>query len=53
MILKSLLEVKILMGDELRSLIDEIERKDRVVIKDKDVILINSDMVRNKRAKVT
>ena len=52
MILKSLLEVKILMGDELRSLIDEIERKDRVVIKDKDVILINSDMVRNKRAKV-
>lgn len=41
------------MGDELRSLIDEIERKDRVVIKDKDVILINSDMVRNKRAKVT
>jgi len=39
MILKSLLEVKILMSDELRSLIDEIERKDKVVIKDKDVIL--------------
>jgi len=42
MILKSLLEVKILMGDELRSRIDEIERKDRVVIKDKDVILTES-----------
>jgi len=27
------------MSDELRSLIDEIERKDKVVIKDKDVIL--------------
>jgi len=39
MILKSLLEVKILMSDELRALIDEIERRDRVVIKDKDVIL--------------
>ena len=38
MILKSLLEVKILMSDELRALIDEIERKDRVIIKDKDVI---------------
>ena len=39
MILKSLLEVKILMSDELRALIDEIERKDRVIIKDKDDIL--------------
>jgi len=39
MILKSLLEVKILMSDELGALIDEIERKDRVIIKDKDDIL--------------
>ena len=39
MILKSLLEVKIIMSDELRALIDEIERKDRVIIKDKDDIL--------------
>ena len=42
MILKSLLEAKILMSDELRARIDEIERKDRVVIKDKDVILTES-----------
>ena len=42
MILKSLLEVKILMSDELRALIDEIERKDRVIIKDKDDILTGS-----------
>ena len=42
MILKSLLEAKILMSDELRALIDEIEMKDRVVIKDKDVILTES-----------
>jgi len=27
------------MSDELRALIDEIERKDRVIIKDKDDIL--------------
>jgi len=38
-LLKSLLEVKIIMSDELRALIDEIERKDRVIIKDKDDIL--------------
>lgn len=39
MILKSLLATKILTGSELRKLIDEIERKDRVLIKDKDDIL--------------
>jgi predicted nucleic acid-binding protein len=39
MILKSLLEVKILMSDELGALIGEIEGKDRVIIKDKDDIL--------------
>jgi len=44
MILKSLLEVKILTNDELRALIDEIEGKDKVVIKDRDDILTeNSD----------
>ena len=42
MILRSLLEVKILTSDELRALIDEIERKDRVIIKDKDDILTGS-----------
>jgi len=44
MILKSLLEVKILTNDELRALIGEIEGKDKVVIKDRDDILTeNSD----------
>lgn len=39
MILKSLLVTAILTDDELKALIDEIERKDRVVIKDKGGIL--------------
>ena len=38
-ILKSLLATKILTGRELGKLIDEIERKDRVLIKDKNDIL--------------
>ena len=42
MILKSLLEDTILTSDELRALIDEIERKDKVVIKDRDDILAES-----------
>lgn len=42
MILKSLLEVKILTSDELRALIDEIERRDKVVIKDREDILTES-----------
>ncbi len=46
MILKSLLATKILTGSELGKLIDEIERKDRVLIKDKDDILAEgSDQV--------
>lgn len=46
MILKSLLATKILTGGELMELIDEIERKDRVLIKDKDDILAEgSDQV--------
>ena len=42
MILKSLLVAEVLTDDELKALIDEIERKDRVAIKDKDVILTGS-----------
>lgn len=42
MILKSLLIAELLTDNELRALIDEIERKDRVAIKDKDVILTGS-----------
>ncbi len=42
MILKSLLVTEILTDEEFKALIDEIERKDRVVIKDKDVILTGS-----------
>jgi hypothetical protein len=42
MILKSLLIAEVLTDNELRALIDEIERKDRVAIKDKDVILTGS-----------
>jgi len=42
MILKSLLEVKIVMSDEFRALIDEIERKDKVVITDREDILTES-----------
>ena len=42
MILKSLFATKILTGSELMKLIDEIERKDRVLIKDKDDILAES-----------
>ncbi|MDI6885912.1 MAG: hypothetical protein QMD22_06125 [archaeon] len=49
MILKSLLEVKILKSDELRVLIDEIEMKDRVVIKDRDDILTEMAIIRYKR----
>ena len=39
MILKSLLAAKILTSNEVRVLITEIERKDRVTIKDRDDIL--------------
>ncbi len=39
MILKSLLAAKILTSNEVRVLITEIERKDRVIIKDRDDIL--------------
>jgi hypothetical protein len=42
MILKSLLVAEIVTDEELKALIDEIERKDRVVIKDKDIILTGS-----------
>ena len=42
MILKSLLVAEVLTDDELKAVIDEIERKDRVVIKDKGVILTGS-----------
>jgi len=42
MILKSLLIAEVLTDNTLRALIDEIERKDRVAIKDKDVILTGS-----------
>lgn len=37
MILKSLLVAVVLTDDELKAVINEIERKDRVVIKDKGV----------------
>ncbi len=42
MILKSLLVTAILTADELNALMDEIERKDRVTIKDKGGILRGS-----------
>jgi predicted nucleic acid-binding protein len=42
MILKSLLAAKILTSNEVRVLITEIERKDRVTIKDRDDILTES-----------
>ena len=42
MILKSLHVAEVLTDDELKAMIDEIERKDRVVIKDKGVILTGS-----------
>jgi predicted nucleic acid-binding protein len=41
-ILKSLLIAEVLTDDELKALIDEIERKDKVVIKDRDDILTGS-----------
>ncbi len=34
--------LEVLTDDELKAMIDEIERKDRVVIKDKGVILTGS-----------
>jgi len=52
MILKSLLEDTILTGDELRALIDEIERKDKVVIKDRDDILAESSILKNEKGAV-
>ena len=42
MILTSLFATKILTRSELMKLIDEIERKDRVLVKDKDDILAES-----------
>ena len=39
MILKSLLVAEVLTSNEVRVLITEIERKDRVTIKDRDDIL--------------
>jgi hypothetical protein len=41
-LLKSLLAAKILTSNEVRVLITEIERKDRVTIKDRDDILTES-----------
>jgi len=43
MILKSLLAAKILTSNEVRVLITEIERKDRVTIKDRDDIWTESE----------